>query len=81
MFAGLREAAPPKKGLTSNERTEVHLIKRHTKAHREYKGKQMAETTFACNRWRGKCGMTYRKLAPRARCLAGKISFSVKIIF
>lgn len=35
MFAGLREAAPPKKGLMSNERTEVHLIKRHTKAHRE----------------------------------------------
>lgn len=49
MFAGLREAAPPKKGLMSNERTEVHLIKSHTKAHRESKGKQMAETTFACN--------------------------------
>lgn len=43
MFAGLREAAPPKKGLMSNERTEVHLIKRHTKAHREYKGMQMAD--------------------------------------
>jgi len=35
VFAGLRQTASQKKGLTSNERTEVYLIKRHIKVCRE----------------------------------------------